>query len=344
MSQLLKTPKSGSILSFGELLIRLCPDAVGQWLDEQQLSFYVGGAELNVANALALWQVPVKYFTALPDNNLSAQVVRYLQKKGIDTSVINFSGERIGLYYLTVGQDLKNASLIYDRAGSSFSKLKTGSLDWDKILQGVGWFHFSAICPAISQNVADICLEAVEAASKKGITISVDLNYRSKLWQYGKTPLQVMPELVAHCDVVMGNIWASELMLGIDVIPGIHDAGQKDVYLQQSLKTSQRIIEQFPLCRAVANTFRFDASNDIKYYTTLYTDNQLYHSAEFETNQVADKAGSGDCFMAGLIYGFYNQLPLQETLDFATAAAFQKLFIKGDATGSTIADIKKAMK
>jgi len=344
MSQLLKTPKSGSILSFGELLIRLCPDADGQWLDEQQLSFYVGGAELNVANALALWQVPVKYFTALPDNNLSAQVVRYLQKKGIDTSVINFSGERIGLYYLTVGQDLKNASLIYDRAGSSFSKLKTGSLDWDKILQGVGWFHFSAICPAISQNVADICLEAVEAASKKGITISVDLNYRSKLWQYGKTPLQVMPELVAHCDVVMGNVWAGELMLGIDVIPDIHDAGQKDVYLQQSLKTSQRIIEQFPLCRAVANTFRFDASNDIKYYTTLYTDNQLYHSAEFETNQVADKAGSGDCFMAGLIYGFYNQLPLQETLDFATAAAFQKLFIKGDATGSTIADIKKAMK
>ena len=344
MSQLLKTPKSGSILSFGELLIRLCPDADGQWLDEQQLSFYVGGAELNVANALALWQVPVKYFTALPDNNLSAQVVRYLQKKGIDTSVINFSGERIGLYYLTVGQDLKNASLIYDRAGSSFSKLKTGSLDWDKILQGVGWFHFSAICPAISQNVAGVCLEALETASKKGITISVDLNYRSKLWQYGKTPLQVMPELVAHCDVVMGNIWASELMLGIDVIPGIHESGHKDVYLQQSLKTSQRIVEQFPSCRTVANTFRFDASNDIKYYTTLYTGNQLYYSAEYETRQVADKAGSGDCFMAGLIYGFYNQLPLQETLDFATAAAFQKLFIKGDATGSTIADIKKAMK
>jgi 2-dehydro-3-deoxygluconokinase len=343
MSEHLKTG-TGKILSFGELLLRICPDAAGEWLNTNRLPFYVGGAELNVANALALWEVPVKYFTALPDNGLSAQIIQYLQNKGIDTSSIYFGGNRIGLYYLTTGHDLKNDALIYDRANSAFAEIRTGAIDWNAVLSDVSWFHFSAICPAISQNVADVCKEALVAAAERGITISVDLNYRAKLWQYGKSPVEVMPGLVNCCDLVMGNVWAAETMLGINVIPGIHEAGQKSIYLKEALKTSQRIMEQFPKCKAVANTFRFDATNDIKYYTTLYNGNQLYNSAEYETGQVADKAGSGDSFMAGLIYGFYNRLKLAETLEFATAAAFEKLFVKGDATTKTIAEIKNAMR
>jgi 2-dehydro-3-deoxygluconokinase len=344
MSQLLKAgPDTGKILSFGELLLRICPDAGGEWLNHNQLPFYIGGAELNVASALALWGLPVKYFTALPDNALSTQIASYLQNKGIDTSCIYYGGNRIGLYYLTEGQDLKNNALIYDRVNSSFAELKTGVIDWDKVLEGVSWFHFSAICPAIGQSVADVCKEVLEAASKKNITISVDLNYRSKLWQYGKSPLQVMPGLVKYCDLVMGNVWAAETMLGINVIPGIHESGQKSIYLKEALKTSQSVMAQFSRCKAMANTFRFDATNDIKYYTTLYTDNQLYKSGEYETGQVADKAGSGDCFMAGLIYGFYHKFEINEILEFATAAAFEKLFIKGDATTKTVAQIKKAM-
>ncbi|WP_295669125.1 sugar kinase [uncultured Mucilaginibacter sp.] len=344
MSALLKQEKKGSILSFGELLIRLCPDTRGEWLTNNQLPFFIGGAELNVANALALWAVPVKYFTALPANGLSAQIVTYLDKKGIDTAPIHYGDGRVGLYFLTTGQDLKHNALIYDRAGSAFANLKTGVIDWDKVLQGVTWFHFSAICPAIGQNVANVCKEALEAAEKKGITISVDLNYRSKLWQYGNSPTQVMPDLVKHCDLIMGNIWAAETMLGIEVIPNIHESGQKSTYLKESLRTSEAILQQYPKCKAVANTFRFDATNDIKYYSTLYIDNQLYNSGEYETAAVMDKAGSGDCFMAGLIYGFYNQLDMPEILNYATAAAFEKLFIKGDATTRTVAEIKKAIK
>jgi 2-dehydro-3-deoxygluconokinase len=340
MNPLLKNQKSGSILSFGELLIRLCPDAGGEWLNNNQLPFYIGGAELNVANALALWELPVKYFTSLPDNGLSAQIVKYLQGNNIDTTAINLGGERIGLYYLTTGQDIKHNALVYDRAGSAFAGLKTGVIDWDKVLQGVGWFHFSAICPAISQNVADVCKEVLEAAEKKGIIISVDLNYRSKLWQYGKLPSEIMPGLVKHCDLVMGNIWAAEKMLDIGVIPDIHESGQKSVYLQESLKTSQSILKNFPKCKAVANTFRFDATNDIKYYSTLYINNQLYNSGEYETGQLTDKVGSGDCFMAGLIYGFYNGIGPQQTLEFATAAAFEKLFIKGDTMTKSVDEIK----
>ncbi|HZY38524.1 MAG TPA: sugar kinase [Mucilaginibacter sp.] len=344
MSQLSKGRKSGSILSFGELLIRLCPDAGGKWLNSCQLPFYIGGAELNVANALTLWGLPSKYFTALPGNEISAQIISYLQKRNIDTSAIRFGGDRIGLYFLTTGQDIKNNGLVYDRAGSSFSTLKTGMIDWDEVLQGVGWFHFSAICPAIGQNVADVCMEALQAAEKKGITISVDLNYRAKLWQYGKSPMEVIPGLVKHCDLVMGNIWAAEKMLGINLIPPVHESGLKSAYLKESLRISQILMIKYPKCKAVANTFRFDITNDIKYYTTLYTGNQLYQSHEYQTGSVVDKVGSGDCFMAGLIFGFYNDTAPQELLDFATAAAFEKLFVKGDAIDKTADEIKKAIK
>jgi len=153
-----------------------------------------------------------------------------------------------------------------------------------------------------------------------------------------------MPKLVQYCDLIMGNVWAAETMLGIDVIPGIHESGQKSIYLKEALKTSERIMQQYPKCKAVANTFRFDASADVTYYTTLYTGAEFYNSAEYETKYIKDKVGSGDCFMAGLIYGFYNNMLPAETLEFATAAAFGKLFIMGDATSQTVAEIKKAMK
>ncbi|TSD67239.1 sugar kinase [Inquilinus sp. KBS0705] len=345
MSNLLSANhKDGAVLSFGELLLRISPDAEGNWLNNNSLPFYVGGAELNVATALALWDVPSRYFTALPQNGLTEQVVTYLNKKNINTQPIYYHGNRMGLYYLTKGKDLKHNALVYDRAGSAFADLKPGMIDWDKVLDGVSWFHFSAICPAISQQVADVCLEVLQAASARGITVSVDLNYRSKLWQYGKQPQDVIPALVKYCDLIMGNIWAAEQMLGIDVLGDIHESGQKSIYLKEALSSSQRLIQQYPKCKAVANTFRFDEAADIKYYAALYTNGEFYTSYEYCTNQIADKVGTGDCFMAGLIYGFYNALSPQQTLDFATSAAFQKLFIASDATNNTIEQIENAIK
>jgi len=336
--------KPGKVLSFGELLLRISPDAEGEWLTDNQLPFYIGGAELNVVTALALWDVPSKYFTALPQNGLSAQIMTHLQNKNVDTSPIFYGDGRLGLYFLTKGQDLKHDALIYDRAGSAFSNLKPGIIDWDEVLQNVSWFHFSAICPAINQNVADVCAEVLEAASKKGIIISVDLNYRSKLWKYGKTPLEVMPGLVKYCDLVMGNVWAAEMMLGIDVVPNIHESGQKSIYLKEALKSSEALMSKYSKCKAVANTFRFDSSADINYYTTLYTGGEFYTSKEYEATEIVDKVGSGDCFMAGIIYGFYNNMNSVETLEFATAAAFTQLFVNSDATDKTVEEIKKLKK
>ena len=336
--------QTGKILSFGELLLRITPDAGGVWLTDNQLPVYVGGAELNVATALALWDLPSSYFTALPDNGLSAQIIKHLTNKKIDTSPVYYGDGRLGLYFLTSGQDLKHDALIYDRAGSAFANLKPGVIDWDKVLHDVSWFHFSAICPAISQNVADVCLEVLQAASKKQITISLDLNYRSKLWKYGKNPVEVMPQLAKYCDLIMGNVWAAETMLGIPVEPNIHESGQKSIYLKEALNSSEHIMLQYPRCKAVANTFRFDASSEINYYTTLFTGGDFYSSHEYQSDKVVDKVGSGDCFMAGIIYGFYNQNSAAETLEFATAAAFEQLFVKSDATDKTVDEIKTAIR
>jgi 2-dehydro-3-deoxygluconokinase len=330
------------ILSVGELLLRICPG--GDWLQKNSLPFYVGGAEANVATALALWGLDAAYFTALPENAMSHELVFYLEEKGIDISRIRYQGDRIGIYYLPIGKDMKNAGVIYDRAHSSFSTLKPSTIDWDYVLNDIGWLHFSAISPALNADAAKVCAEMLEAASTKDITISVDLNYRAKLWQYGAAPTDIMPALVDHCHLVMGNLWAAEKMLGIPVDQSLVATDTKKDYLQHAWLTSEQIMQNFPKVRHVANTFRFDnGEKGIRYYTTLYTNKQLHTSKEYLSDKILDKVGSGDCFMAGLIYGLTREKSPQDTLEYATAAAYQKLFIPSDATHQRSQEIKTFM-
>jgi len=333
---------SKKVLCFGEMLLRISPAPDNELLEKQPMIVYVGGAEANVATALAGWNVPVKYCTVLPDNFMSKHVISYLEYNGIYTSSIIYAGDRIGVYYLERGADLKG-NMVYDRGHSSFSEIKRGMIDWDRVLRDVDWFDFSAISPAINENVADVCLEALEAASKRNITISFDLNYRSRLWNYGKKPIEVIPQLVEHCDVIMGNIWSANTLLGIPVDERIHDKKSRQAYLDHAKQTSLDIMARFPKCKAVANTFRFDSvSNHILYYTSLFTNGQQYNSPEFSCSGVVDRSGSGDCYMAGLIYGLYNKMEPQEIVNYATAAAFGKLQEQGDATGQDALKIAKA--
>jgi len=327
------------VLSFGDILLRLSPDTKGKWISEHAMPVYIGGAELNVANALAKWQVPVAYCSAAPDNYLTSAILEQLRANGIDRTRMITSGDRIGIYYLAQGTDLKHAGVIYDRANSATALLQPGHVNWDKILQDVSWFHFSAISPAISENLSAVCEEALQAAQAKGITISIDLNYRAKLWKWGKEPHEVMPGLVKYCDVVMGNIWAIEKMLGIKLAEDFNT--DKDTCLRQAEKSSVEVIKKFPKCRQVANTFRLDSGDKLNYYSTLYSNGKLTVSEEYTADNIIDKVGSGDCFMAGLIYGNVNGLGEKETLEFATAAAVDKMFVLGDATTSTVEDIMK---
>lgn len=333
------------VFCFGELLLRMSPSLGRQWIHSNQMPVYIGGAELNVATALANWNVPVTYSTALPRHYLSEEILEELRSKNIGTDTVHFSGNRIGTYYLPQGADLKNAGVIYDRAYSSFWELKPGMIDWDKMLDGCSWFHFSAISPALNEIAPAVCEEALRAAKSKGLIISVDLNYRARLWKYGKEPVEIMPLLAEYCDVIMGNIWAEEKLLGTAIDQSLVEQNKKETYLEHSRKTSLEILQKFSNCRVVANTFRFDGGDGgIQYYATLNTKETQVVSTEFGIDKVVDKIGSGDCFMAGLIYGLYNGNPLQQVIDFAAAAAFGKLQEKSDATSQKLADVNETLK
>src|SRR4029077_3165746 len=193
------------------------------------------------------------------------------------------------------------SSVIYDRNHSAFGELKKGMFNWDQILQDVSWFHFSAISPALNESVTSVCLEAIQAASKRNITISIDLNHRPKLWK-NRNPHDVMALLLPYCDVVMGNIWSAHDLLGIPLDLHLIENKKKTAYLQHAHQTATKILKRFARVKTVACTFRFEkGEKGILYYGSLYSAHQWADSAEFESDRVLDKVGTGDCFMAGLI-------------------------------------------
>jgi 2-dehydro-3-deoxygluconokinase len=334
----------GKILCFGELLLRFSPSNEGHWLKMHELPVFLGGAELNVATALAGWKLPISYCTALPENYLSKDILTTLKERQIITDTILLSGDRIGSYYLKQGTDLKNQSVIYDRAHSSFGELKKGMIDWDLVLHDVSWFHFSAISPALNESVAAVCLEALQAASKRNITISIDLNHRPKLWGH-RNPHDVMADLLPWCDVVMGNIWSAHDLLGIPLDIHLLKSSDKTTYLEHAYQTSIRILKRFARVKTVACTFRFeDGEKGIVYYASLYSSHQRVDSSIYQSTQIIDKVGTGDCFMAGLIYGLYSGQTPFEIIQFATSAGFGKFFEKGDATSQALETILNRIK
>ena len=324
------------VFCFGEILLRMSPVLNRKWINEASMPVYVGGAELNVATALAKWNLPVRYCSAMPDNYFSKEITTELDEKNIDISAIHFSGDRIGLYYLPQGADLKNAGVIYDRAHSSFAALKPGMINWDEVLKDCNWFHFSAISPALNENAALVCKEALKAASARGIKISVDLNYRAKLWQYGKQPEDVMPELVQYCDVIMGNLWAVESLLGISS-PIKNSEGKANEDLVDATGHSMLQLHKY-YSKATAFAYTFRLQND--YFAVLQHGAEMAVSKTFVIDKVVDRVGSGDCFMAGLIYGLYHQHQPNAIINFAAAAAVGKLYETGDATRQTVEQVK----
>jgi 2-dehydro-3-deoxygluconokinase len=327
-----------NILCFGELLLRLSP--TNNWITENTMPVFIGGAELNVATALAKWNIATKYCTALPSNYLSEEIILYLQQKNIDTTPIQFCGERIGTYYLPQGKDLKNVGVIYDRAYSSFSILQKGTINWKEVLKDCSWFHCSAISPALNENAAAVCEEALQAATALGLTISIDLNYRNKLWQYGVEPSVVMKKLLPYCHVVMGNIWAAESLLNIPSTIASSDGKTKDALIQAAGESMLQIHQQYTNVQTMAFTFRLQD----EYFAVIQNGGQMETSQTFTLTNIKDKVGSGDCFMAGLIYGLQHNHPPQQIINFAAAAAVGKLSVVGDATTQTIENINELLK
>ena len=213
------------------------------------------------------------------------------------------------------------------------------------MLEGATWLHWTAITPAINENAAALVLEMLQAAVKKNIIISTDLNYRRLLWKYGKLPYEVMPALVEYCEVIMGNIWSAKDMLGIDWDEKELVRGDEKSCGNMARIVAEKIVQRFPKCKKVAFTFRFnEPGGSLDYFATLYNGKAMYNSICFHREVIIDSVGSGDSFMAGLIYGMMQGMPDQELINFAAASAVSKLDIKGDANTTPVEQVKRLVK
>lgn len=320
-----------NILVFGELLLRLSSSEDQFISKSHEVSVFPGGSEANVAASLGQWNLPCSYITCAPDNALTKNALNILSALGTDTSKTLLKGDRLGLYFLLSANGLSSGEVVYDRKYSSFSMIKPGMIDWDTVMNGHTWFHWTALSPALNEDTSAVCKEALIAAKERGLKISVDLNYRNRLWNYGKEPIEVMPELVDYCDVIMGNIWAANKMLGTRVDENLHRGTPPEEYKLHAEISSQEIFNLFPNCRHVANTFRFmDNPKHNLFYGTYHNHEGDYISEIYETNEVVDRIGSGDAFMAGLIYAIVKEENPQQIIEKATKAGYRKLFVKGD--------------
>ncbi len=320
------------ILSFGEILIR--QQSLGDTFfdkNNNRLEIFPGGSEANVAASLAQMGDNVAYCSALPENALSDEILAILNNLGVHTQKALRTGDRLGTYMLMSANGLSKGEVIYDRKYSSFSQLTIEDVDIDKLFENVSWLHWTALTPALNQNMADLVARLLQEASNRNITISVDLNYRNRLWQYGKEPIDIMPQLVAYCNVIMGNIWAANKMLGTTVDESFDRNTPQATYLAAAEKSAKEIFQKYPKCKHVAYTFRFmDSPNHNLFYGTYHTPTENVSSDVMETFEVIDRIGSGDAFMGGYIHALVNNMTTQEVIDTATGAGFQKLFVKGD--------------
>ena len=330
------------IITFGEIMLRLSTPEYQRFSQAKQFEASYGGGEANVAVSLANFGLPVQFVSRIPDNDMGNAAIMDLKKYGVGTEDILLGGDRLGIYFIEKGAVARASKVVYDRDYSSISQIKKGMIDWEKIFIDAQWFHWTGITPAISQNAADVCLEAIKVANRMNITVSTDLNYRKKLWNYGKTAQEVMPELVAGCDIVLGNEEDAEKSLGI--VPKNTNVASGDLDANAYNEVSKEIMKRYPKVKKVITTLRTSISaSHNKWAGVLYDGDKLYKSSEYEITHMVDRVGGGDSFMAGLIYGLITFNDTQRALDFATAASCLKHTIQGDFNLSTVAEVKKLM-
>ncbi len=314
------------VITFGEIMLRLQTPGYKRFIQSQELDMTFGGGEANVAVSLANYGIDAKFVTKLPENPIADTCIAELKKVGVDTSLITRGGDRVGIYFVEKGASQRASQVIYDRANSAIALAKSEDFDWKKIFDGADWFHFTGISPALSDNCADICLEACKAAKENGVTVSCDLNFRKKLWTSEKAG-KVMGKLMEYVDVIIANEEDAEKVFGIkatgtDITSGqISDEGYKDV--------ARQLTERFG-AKKVAITLRESISASVNNWAAmLYDGKDFYKSKKYHIN-IVDRVGGGDSFGGGLIYALLNDYSMQDTIEFAVAASCLKHSIEGD--------------
>ena len=325
------------IITFGEIMLRLAPEGYYRFVQAPCYGATYGGGEANVAVSLANFGLDAAFVTKLPRHEIGQAAVNSLRQFGVDTSKIVRGGDRVGIYFLEKGASQRPSKVIYDRAHSAIAAAASGDFDWNRILTGVRWFHFTGITPALSDGVAAITLEAVKAAREKGITVSCDLNYRKNLWSREKAG-EVMGKLMPLVDLCIANEEDAADVFGIhakntDVSSGtINHEGYKEV--------ARTLAERFGF-KKVAITLRESISaNDNNWAAMYYDGGEFYFSRKYAV-RIVDRVGGGDSFGAGLIYANVKGMGAQETVEFAVAASCLKHSIEGDFNQVSVDEVKK---
>ena len=320
------------VVTFGEIM--LCLGAPDYLRLNQCHSFDISfaGAEANVAVSLANYGIQTMYVTRLPLNPIADKCIAELLSYRVDVSHVIRGGKRIGILYLETGSNMRSSRVFYDREDSSLVTIDESDICWEEVFKDADWFHWTGITPAFSENAAKVCLKAIQVANKMKITVSCDINYRGNLWKYGKTAYEVMPELVAGSDIILGNEEDCEKVFGIK--PANFDVEHTEGSIDQVafLSVCSQMMDKFPRCKKMVVTLRGAINaNHNTWGGVLYDGTQLYKSRRYDITDIVDRVGGGDSFMGALIYGLLSfEGNDQKTLDFAVAASCLKHTIKGD--------------
>ena len=324
------------VITFGEIMMRLNPKEYLRFKQANELEISYAGGEANVAVSLANYGVNVGFVTKLPNNDLGDSAENAVRMFGVDTSNIVRGGKRLGKYFVEKGASQRPSKVIYDRAGSSIAEAEVSDFDWDSIFEGVGWFHFTGITPALGGNNPEICLQACKVAKQKGITISCDLNFRKKLWTR-KEARKVMSKLVPYVDVCISNEEDAYDVFGIKADNTDIESGKIDN--KGYISVAKQLNEKFG-CSKVAITLRGSLSASVNEWAgMLYVDGKVYFSPKY-TIQIVDRVGGGDSFGGGLIYSLLNNYSYQDTINFAVAASALKHTIEHDFNMVSVSEVE----
>jgi 2-dehydro-3-deoxygluconokinase len=331
------------VVTFGEIMMRLSPPDHQRLTQAASFDVIFGGGESNVAVSLAHFGVPAEFVTLLPPNDLGEACLQFLRRFGVGVRHILRRGDRIGIYFLEHGAIHRGSKVVYDRAGSAFSAVEPGMIDWHAAFQGATWFHWTGITPATAPGPAAVCLEGVRAAKEHGLTVSCDLNYRANLWKWGKSAGEVMEEIVGLCDVAIGNEEDAAKVFGIHA--AATDVTSGHVEASRYREVCERLATKFSGLHIVAITLRGSRSASHNTWSgVLWREGSFYQGSEYDIEPIVDRVGAGDSFVAGLIFAL-NAYPGddQRAVEFAAAASALKHTIPGDFNLVTVPEVERLM-
>lgn len=331
---------SKKIVTLGEIMLRLSTPDFKRFVQADSFDVTYGGGEANVSAALCNYGLKGTFVTKVPNNAIGQSAINHLRRYGVDTQFIARGGDRLGIYFLETGAAMRASQVIYDRAGASMAEANISDFDFEEIFAGADWFHTTGITPALSDKCTALAESALKIARSKGITTSIDLNYRKKLWTREKAR-EVMTRLCQYVDVCIGNEEDAEATLGFrpegtDVTKGeLNIEGYKSVFMQMK--------EKFGF-KYVASTLRESYSaSDNGWSALVYNGKEFYHTCQYEV-RIVDRVGSGDSFASGFIFGLVTGMTMTDAAEFGVAASALKHTIPGDLNHATLNEVKDLMK